>query len=114
MENNKISTRTYNKLVRKTVPVIKFKNNNVDGEIIINQLRAKKNYTYHTFYDGEVDIIFKGKIRASYGEIFYKPETFRPINLRRFLRREFRDEINGYTRLFGFNNVAIKKITFES
>jgi hypothetical protein len=105
-----VSTRMYGKLIRNHIRDIKIDNPDIKG--VVNITRLKKYEKVLSIYGGEVDIIFKGEIRSSFGN-FYDVSRFRPVKIRKYLRSHLQKEVSTYTCLFGVNNIKIKSIKFE-
>lgn len=105
----------YGKLVRKHLKDIEIDTYSLKGVVKITRLKEYENSTSFNsyFHTGEIDITFKGQIRSS-REVFYDVSRFRPVQVRKYLRRELEKTLNFYTRPFGVSYVKIKNIKLES
>ena len=111
MVHKEVSTRMYGKLVRQIVGDVQINTPDIKGVVTFN--RVKKNEQGFRIYGGEVDITFKGEICSSNG-VFYDVNLFRPVKIRKYLRRHIEKTLSMYIRPFGISSVKIKTIKFES
>jgi len=111
MVHKEVSTRMYGKLVRQILGEIKINKPEIKGVVTFN--RVKRNEQGFRIYGGEVDITFKGEILSSSGN-FYDVNRYRPVKIRKYLRRNLEKTLSMYIRPFGISRVQIKNIKFES
>jgi len=115
MVKSELTTRQYGKLFKELVGVIKAPVGDFEGTIEISRLRKLPDHNQHGvphYYDGEVDIIYRGKIMANNGQ-FYHPSSFGSKRIRNYFRSNIQGLVNMYVRPFGINNAKICKIKFE-
>lgn len=101
----------YGKLVRQIVGDVQIDTPEIKGVVTFN--RVKKNEHGFRIYGGEVDITFKGEILSAMDK-FYDVNRFRPVKIRKYLRRNLEKTLSMYIRPFGISSVQIKNIKFES
>lgn len=106
-----LTTRQYGKLFNKLVGTIKPNNSDFKGSIEITRLRKYDDGNVR-YYEGEVDVVFRGTILANNGN-YYKGTSFGRGKIRHYFRSQLGNCIDMYTRPFGINKVKICKITFE-
>jgi len=111
MVHEEVSTRMYGKLVRQIVGDVQIDTSEIKGVVTFN--RVKKNEQGFRVYGGEVDITFKGEILSAMDK-FYDVNCFRPVRIRKYLRRNLEKTLSMYIRPFGISSVQIKNIKFES
>ena len=111
MVHKEVSTRMYGKLVRQIVGDVQIDTPEIKGVVTFN--RVKRNEEGFRIYGGEVDITFKGEILSAMDK-FYDVNRFRPVKIRKYLRRNLEKTLSMYIRPFGIRNVKIKNIKFES
>ena len=101
----------YGKLVRQILGEVKINKPEIKGVVTFN--RVKRNEEGFRIYGGEVDITFKGEILSASGN-FYDVNRYRPVKIRKYLRRNLEKTLSMYIRPFGIRNVKIKNVKFES
>jgi len=112
MVHEEVSTRMYGKLVRQIVGDVQIDTPEIKG--VVTFKRVKRNeQVVKAYYGGEVDIKFKGEILSAHDK-FYDVNRFRPVKIRKYLRRNLEGTLSMYIRPFGISNVQIKNIEFES
>ena len=107
------TTRQYGKLIKQLVGEFKAPVGDFDGTIEITRLRKlpKSPNGVPYYYDGEVDVVYRGVIMAANGN-YYKGTNFGRGKIRDYFRSNLQKHINIYTRPFGISNPRICKITF--
>ena len=100
----------YGKLVRQIVGDVQIDTPEIKGVVTFN--RVKKNEQGFRVYGDEVDITFKGEILSAMDK-FYDVNRFRPVRIRKYLRRNLEKTLSMYIRPFGISSVQIKNIKFD-
>ena len=115
MVKTELTTRQYGKLIKELVGVVKAPSGDFDGTFEIIRLRKlpdHNSYGVPYYYDGEVDVIYRGTILANNGR-YYPSSSFGAKRIRNYFRSNLQNVINMYVRPFGINNAKICKIKFE-
>lgn len=105
----------YGKLIRKYLKEIEIDTDGLKGTVKITRLKEYEKKTIYNFfsYTGEIDITFKGEVKSQSG-VFYDVNRFRPVQIRKYIRRQLESTLNVYVRPFGVSYVKIKNIKLES
>jgi len=112
MVHKEVSTRMYGKLVRQIVGDVQIDTPEIKGVVTFNRVKKNEIQGFRVC-GGEVDITFKGEICSSNG-VFYDINRYRPVKIRKYLRRNIEKTLSMYIRPFGISSVKIKNIKFES
>ena len=110
MVHEEVSTHMYGKLVRQIIGDVQIDTPKIKGVVTFN--RVKKNEQGFRLYGGEVDITFKGEVLSAMDK-FYDVNRFRPVRIRKYLRRNLEKTLSMYIRPFGISSVKIKNIKFD-